>query len=406
MSDLFHRYKNICYHAANLEVRDPELAEKLAQAAMRRMATLLPLAQSCDRLYQKALVVLTTQYMARQYMRKNRLALPDQNRFLTKPSSLFVLDEVVDTYLQKIASLSQGDRLAVVLRYGYGFSLKDISQVMNCSHKSTAKRLDRADRFLFLNESPGARQKTSAKAKKNQTKEAQYGEGPELKEACRIYISSSLDTIEAIASIDSHDFSKAYESETVTLMLSDSQEQEKSKRTLKGFLKEYGTLLLVVLLILLFTLLLAHFLTRSESKPDEEALSLTTSNREEAQEEVILEDKVVERPYYACYAEDLVFMDPDTSMVYTVSQEGQVNAWGTVQKALDAGYGLQYIGYSREQRTVYLALLSGQGAEIKGNPPQLTITDYWYSNWFARKRETPEAIKKGLVVNQVRYLFR
>lgn len=406
LSDVFHRYKNICFYAVNLELKDPDLSEKITQVVMKRIASILSLLQSCGRFQQKALVLLISRYTARQYMKANKIQEADDREFLSKLATPFVLDQAVDNYLQRLDQLSPIDRLVVILRYSYGFNLRDISRVLRIKHKAVTKRLERADSFIFLGKGPDSFPRASSKEIKAQAEEVYYRDSPELKEACRIYLSNYVDTVEAIASIDPHSFDPAFVDETIQKM-ADGRKQ-KLGTSWNGFYPgNWNILLLILLVVVVITIAVTHP-TENEKKKEKATNDQADLEElvEEDQEEEVKEEKTVESPYYATHDQVVVLIDPDSKEVISTDPSGNTKSWGEIGQVLEDGWGLQHLGFDMEIQKVYLALLNGQGAVIAGDPPELEHRDYWESAWFQEDDPIPDFAKDGLVVNEVRYILK
>ena len=195
--------------------------------------------------------------------------------------------------------------------------------------------------------------------------------------------------------------------------------QEKMKNTSSGFslanIPRGAIFAILAIVLLLVILIFTRIFATSDIKEGDE-LELTSGSEslghqaglptEDDVEESIqtfTTTTVVPEGLYASYTKTTVFIDPDTLILFVLTEGQTPQEVYDLAEIAESHWGVQYVG--KIEDTIYLAFIDGTGGIIEGVPASLEETRYWQSYWFENQSPLKQELKSGIVIDEVQYQF-
>lgn len=386
----FQQHKNLAYHIAYSFTQDEGRAEEVVRQVMNILHECGVLDGDWTREEKKALLVLVTRHRALVAARANRTQTPAaRNTEVTIPSLMG--DAEVSVFGEQIARIPERDR--IVLQLSVLFSLPDerISALLRMKRSSVISRRTRAMAFI------GEQNNLSPQ----QIKELpQY---PSFVTALHLWLKSHINSVEAVSNLDVHIFAPEMEEQ----ILNDLQGNVLYHRAVSkiSHLSEsqnrilllVGALMIGVIIIFVLLQLLGHPDGNRRFEIEESILS--SEEASSASSEEVKEIRQVKRAHAAYYKDRILFLDEKSGILYEAKLGSPVRALLNLSEAITETYGIEHIGY-RDER-IYLAFVDGQGGHVDGNPPQLTMEEYWAEVWFSGQEKNPATT--SIVVDGIEY---
>lgn len=386
----FQQQKNLAYHIAYSFTQEEGRAEEVVRQVMNILHECGVLDGDWTKEEKKALLVLVTRHRALVAARSNRPNVQaERNQDVPIPSLMG--DAEVSVFGEQIARIPERDR--IVLQLSVLFSLPDerISSLLRMKRSAVISRRTRALAFI------GEQNDLSPQQRK------ELPQHPSFVTALHLWLKSHINSVEAVSHLDTHIFAPAIEEQIVNDLQGNvlyhrainkiSRLSESQNR----ILLLVGALMIGVIILLVLMQLLGQPGGKRRFEIEESLLSSDETSSKTSEE--VTEIRQVKRTRAAYYKDRILFLDEKSGILYEAKLGSPVRALIDLSEAITKTYGIEHIGY-RDDR-IYLAFVDGQGGHVAGNPPQLTMEEYWAEVWFAGQEKNPAT--SSIVVDGIEY---
>ena len=148
LSVIYHRYKDLMHHIAFDVLRDYHIAEDAVSLALYRISENLDSIDDAESTQSKNYVSLITKNVAiDMYRKRAKMDVISLDALVTDFSGAaepYVGPHEYTDFSRLLDQLSEEYRKAFILRFGEGYTNKEIAQIMHCSEAKAAKLVTRA----------------------------------------------------------------------------------------------------------------------------------------------------------------------------------------------------------------------------------------------------------------------
>lgn len=144
---IYNNYKQLMYYEANSILNDEQLSEDAVHEAFIKILHNLNNIKEINCPKTKAFVVIIVRRISLNYYNKRKkeeiMDINDlENKIYNLPTLIDKLD-CVNSISLSLSKLSTKDQDLITLRYGYGFSISEISRMLDISEDALYKRFQR-----------------------------------------------------------------------------------------------------------------------------------------------------------------------------------------------------------------------------------------------------------------------
>lgn len=148
---IYEKYKQIMFYVANKILKDEHLAEDAVHNAFLRIIKNIDKIDEVDSPRTKAFIVIIVERIAIDFYRKRkREKVSDiEEEYKNREINFSIEDEVCESNLTiALAKLNESYFQVLSLKFQYGFSNKEIANVLNLGEENVYKRIQRARKKL------------------------------------------------------------------------------------------------------------------------------------------------------------------------------------------------------------------------------------------------------------------
>lgn len=437
INNMYYKLNQLCYHIAFHMLKDVEKAEEVTQLALIRLIENKNYLK--DDLFQiKSYASVITQHMCLMHLRRNREETGSLNSYID--SSYITLKYVGDaelySFIKAISLMSVNDRLVLILKTVHNLKPYQISRALHLKDASVKKRIDRGIRHLNYMQDKEGSNIFNKNSDENLT----------MVHAFEAWQDKCIDSFEAFANMDPHNFSYEYEEETIRKM---SDKDAKPQISTISNDDNKGILLVAIAIFLVLSIIFTVWLgTTNNGKgkkfelvnnPDAEISESTVKNPTNGTEDLenilnenlenvfteglknnieisdekanrtdhggeMVEELNLDKELYAYDGKNIVFINPETGAIYVASKSDDVKELISISETMSEYNGVHQINH--KDNTIYIAFMDGSGGYIELDSLELTVTEAWQKDWFENKKAVSEKFKAGVIVENVLYKFK
>ncbi len=396
---IYDNGRYLSFYRAYISTEDVKLSEEIMEASLIMAAKHSEQTLKMDSFQLKSFIVVLTEY---QLERFERLRKKDGRPM--KPLKPFTVNKALGndpdqnergTRLQR---LSLRDIAILSLHTINNLKFDDIAELFSTKIKLIIKRFRRANTSLNTESASIEDRLNSSNKMQPQTSRLVY----ELMQQKILHLERAMNTNNHLLSAEA-----------------EARVQEKMKNTSSGFslanIPRGAIFAILAIVLLLVILIFTRIFATSDIKEGDE-LELTSGSEslghqaglptEDDVEESIqtfTTTTVVPEGLYASYTKTTVFIDPDTLILFDLTEGQTPQEVYDLAEIAESHWGVQYVG--KIEDTIYLAFIDGTGGIIEGVPASLEETRYWQSYWFENQSPLKQELKSGIVIDEVQYQF-
>lgn len=385
----FQQQKNLAYHIAYSLTHEDSRAEEVVREVMGILHECGVMDGEWTKEEKKAILALVTRHRALVAARANRSQQPMERHDDVAIPSL-VGDAEVSVFGEQIARIPERDRIVLQLSILFSLSDEHIASLLRMKRSAVISRRTRALAFI------GAENNLSS------TQQQELSQFPSFVTALHLLLKSYINSVEAVSHLDTHIFAPEREEQ----ILNDLQENilyhramnkvSRLRESQNRILLLVGAIMIAVILVFVVLQALGHSGEHRRFEIEESTLS---SEQTSSSAEDVTEIRQVKRAHAAYYKDRILFLDEKSGILYEAKLGSPVRALLNLRDALTEAYGIEHIGY--QDGRIYLAFVDGRGGHVDGNPPTLTMEEYWVESWFSQQEKAPAASK--ILVDGIEY---
>lgn len=397
---IYDNGKYLSFYRAYISTENVKLSEEIMEASLVMAAKHAEETLKMDSFQLKAFIVVLTEYQLERFERQSRK--DGQKGFTIKPftvSQALGSNEEQNELGIRMQRLSLRDLAIVSLHTIHNMKFDEIAELFQTKIKLIIKRYRRANRSLNTDsESIEDRLESSDKMQ------------PITSRLVFALMQQKIKQLDRATANNNQNLSAEAEARV----------QEKMKNTSRGFslakIPREAIFALIALVLVLLIILISQILASPGLKEGEESSdsvtvseSLDESTIETSEEEVsetvqtFTKTTAVPSNLYASYAKTTVFIDPDTQILYDLTEGESPEVVYDLAEVAETHWGIQHVG--KIEDTIYLAFIDGTGGIISGDPYELEETRYWQSYWFENQSPLKQELKAGIVIDEIQYQF-
>lgn len=411
------RLENLSYQAAFRHCHEEERAAETARTTLARLEKYSNRIAQMDPLDQKSLVCLVTTY---HILSQNDLEedLGQLDEKTIQNAGNLEADDLVYTYNAVLDKMGPKMRALFLLAVHFRLSDRQIAQFLDCDTDYISRAIEEISESL-------SRLVKDEEVDPDLRRES-------MQRACSFQLKSLVDRLEAVSSLNPrplHEHRRvrqelrpsegsAQETQPVDSDVASAPRAPKTSESKKANDSLWGALqrgdffsrragyYLSGLLALLVLILLARFTIFKPAPKEKKVASesvISLASQSESSEPITAEHPIPAR-YYSHYENLLLFVDPETGMVYECPRDGAVREVLNILPAMKDHAGIHHIG--KVEEVIYLAFMDGKGAKISGQPAKLQIEPYWQKVWFEGQLEGLPQVQSPFVYNGISFQFQ
>lgn len=398
-ADIYEQTKSICYYFAFDMLRDHEEALLAIRRTMVRMMRSYEIIHPENSGELKRAAAILCRYVALDILhskgREESLPEPQEDDGQESVST-----GRIDIYraLDAIGRLPSRSRTVVLLNGVFRMTDPDIAEVLRMSMYAVGQRRTQGRRFLYQAMNP--RRQEGEKPSKE--------EWAAVNDALALWLSQKIVWAEAIANVDPPELSEEFERETLRQMVADPSFFESfAEGVRRNKLRAAAILVGIAALAVLIGLYGRGTPSEEGSVPAmqrvKSQIALAAGYNPSASENSQTSLREVPASMYFVSGDTLVFIDPDTLLLYRLEKGVAPKELCNLAPAAKTHLGIERVGV--HGKAIHLAFVDGTGAEVIGNPAEVSITPYWQTAWFEGSDPLTVQMKKGVRINNTMFTF-